>query len=126
MFSTFDSKEQLYLGVEAKILVEKNFLKRVATTELAEYTSVTGMRKFIEGIYKKRGLMIGYIIEGSPGAVVEQINKRIEADSFYSITDKLVKTQVVKEFEHTYCSNHISRIPYSLPHLFLDFSLHEL
>lgn len=125
MFSTFDKNEQLYVGVEAKIVIERDFLKRVATTELAEYISLKGMRKFVEGIYKKRGVMLGYVIDGNPTIIVEKLNQKIESDTFYTRSEKLIKSELLEGFVHSYSSNHEPRINYNIQHLFLDFSSEE-
>jgi len=64
-FESWNSKYSIEYGVEAKVLVENDFLSRVASTLIREYVSNSGMGKYINGIYKKRGCMIGYVVEGS-------------------------------------------------------------
>lgn len=106
IFSSFTNLEQHYYGVEAKIILVNNFLKRKASSELAEYISTKGMRKFIDGIYKKRGCMVGYLVEGKEVDVVRKINARITSDSNYAKTEILVKnvpnTQNVQYYESTH------------------------
>jgi hypothetical protein len=121
VFSSFFNKQH-YFGVEAKIVIENNFLKRRATTELAEYISDKGMKKFINGVYKKRGCMIGYVMEGDLPTIANKINDRIKADTFYSGDACLKKKLLVKYFDSYFESIHIGYHANPLKHLFLDFS----
>jgi hypothetical protein len=84
MFSSFSTRGQHYFGMEAKIVIENNFLKRKTSTELAEYISNEGMKKFLNKDYLKRGCMIGYVMEGDLLTITTKINDRIAADTFYT------------------------------------------
>jgi hypothetical protein len=122
VFSSFNKSDQLYFAVEAKVVIENNYLKRIATTELAEYISNKGMRKFIEGIYKKKGCMIGYVMEGSPTVIVKNINEKIKIDSFYKDKPELKEKIIEAKFNLHYESDHSGYTENPLKHLFLDFT----
>lgn len=108
-------------GIEAKLLIENDTPSKTSTTLIEAYISVKGMRKFIEGIYSKRGCMIGYIIEGSPTAIVQKINERINADEFYKGVKVLIQKEAIEVFKHHYESEHIN-LDYPLKHLMFDFT----
>lgn len=49
-FESWNSKYSIEYGVEAKVLVENDFMNRVASTLIREYVSNSGMGKYINGI----------------------------------------------------------------------------
>jgi len=122
VFSSFSISKQFYFAVEAKIIIENNFRKRIATTEISEYISNKGMRKFIEGIYKKKGCMLGYVVEGNPAAIVKKINEKIRIDPFYKESAILEKKPLIEDFDCYYESTHSEYNNNPLRHLFLDFA----
>ena len=123
IFSSFSSGAQHYFGVEAKIVIENDYLKRKATVEISEYVSKKGMRKFLESVYKKRGCMLGYIIEGEAEAIVHKINDKIMSDSFYGSTGILKKGDGINGFEQYYESVHVNYDRNPLRHFFLNIAL---
>lgn len=125
VFTTFKKKQEYFFGVEAKIVIENNFLKRYATQELSEYISNKGMRKYLDGIYKKNGCMIGYVMEGSTDAIVKKINDIILSSNLFSNNEILGNRISIDAFEHCYESVHPLNLTQPLKHLFLDFSMVE-
>lgn len=120
-FENWNSKSHVEYGIEAKLLIENNFMNKVAKTLIREYVGDAGMQKFINGLYKKRGCMVGYVIEGEVGNIVIEINKEIE-----KILDKnqCLSKDNSKRFNHTdiYKSNHPNKLRYTLHHLMLAFN----
>lgn len=107
-------------GVEAKILTENNFKNRVATTLIKDYVSDKGMGKFINKLYDKRGVMVGYIVEGSNDEIIKNINTQVTNHfDAAQILQPVVDNQV--QHEQVYRSQHLGKIDYDLYHLMLDF-----
>jgi len=73
-FATFQSNKYLEYAIEAKILVENNFNSKNFSYLNAQYID-EGMDRFINNIYKVKGCMLGYVIEGNPDKIVAKINK---------------------------------------------------
>jgi hypothetical protein len=120
-FESWYSKSHVEYGVEAKLLIENDFLSRIASTLIREYVSDSGMGKYINGIYKKRGCMVGYIVEGNISNIIKKINKQIE-----KVMDKkqsLEKDNHLKsKHKEIYKSQHPGKLDYDLYHLMLDFN----
>lgn len=114
-FTNFNSKPRLKLGVEAKLLIERNTSSRNALFLTSEYVEDAGMGKFIKGIYEDDGFMIGYILNGSTEAIVLNINSKVT--STYSAKEQLNKTK--EHYISTYTLNGKMK---ELQHVFLDFS----
>lgn len=122
MLTTFASSDSVYFGVEAKILIEENFLKRNAKTELSEYISEKGMRKFIDGIYRKRGCMIAYIMQGEADRIVQKLNAIILSDSRFQSTETISGRHSIENYNECYISEHHTDSSFlSLKHLMLTF-----
>lgn len=120
-FESWNSQYSIEYGVEAKVLIENNFMSRKAATLIREYVADAGMGKFINGIYEQRGCMLGYIIEGKIPNIILKINARIEKvmeQSHCLISDNLLKCK----HEEIYKSHHAGKLDYDLFHLMLDFS----
>ncbi|MCW3103443.1 MAG: hypothetical protein JWO09_1883 [Bacteroidetes bacterium] len=121
VFENWNSDARVEFGVEAKLLVENDIQKRVANALIREYVSDAGMGKYINKLYNKRGIMVGYIVEGATSNIVVKINQQIE-DSL----NKKEVLQIVTEskFKHSeiYKSEHLGKIDYSLYHLMLNFN----
>jgi hypothetical protein len=120
-FESWNSKYSIEYGVEAKLLIEHNFMNRVASTLIREYVSNSGMGKYIIGIYKQRGCMIGYIVEGSIPKIIRNINTQIE-----KVMDnkQCLKKDSRLEFKQKeiYRSKHYGKLDYDLYHLMLAFN----
>jgi hypothetical protein len=123
-FESWYSKYPIEFGVEAKLLIENNFMNRVASTLIREYVSNSGMGKYINGIYKKRGCMIGYIVEGSIPNIIRKINTRIE--KVMDSKQYLVKDCSLKyKHKEIYKSRHQGKLNYDLYHLCQCKDFHE-
>lgn len=81
------------------------------------------MRKYIDGIYKKRGCMVGYLIEGMEDDVIKKINKRIVADSNYAQSEILVKKLQNGKYQQYYESNHSNYHGNPLRHFIFDIAI---
>lgn len=120
-FENWNSRFPVEYGIEAKLLIGNNFANKLAKTLIREYVGEAGMHKFINGLYKKKGCMVGYIIEGDINNIVIEINKKIE-----SLLDKnqcLAKDDS-KRFNRVdvYKSAHPAKLQYPLYHLMLAFN----
>ncbi|HNT70966.1 MAG TPA: hypothetical protein PKI83_04855, partial [Bacteroidales bacterium] len=51
-FIHFQSKPIVFIGVEAKLLIEENYKNKNANSLIKEYVEDKGMGKFINNIYK--------------------------------------------------------------------------
>ncbi|MCR6639608.1 MAG: hypothetical protein NVV82_11675 [Sporocytophaga sp.] len=117
-FIHFQIKPNSFFGVEAKLLVEENYKNKNANFLISEYVEDKGMGKYINKIYEKEGLMLGYILKGNPLKIVEKINFKI--NDVYSINDSLKHPYKFENFEpYLFISSHAQKK--ELIHLFLDF-----
>ena len=102
--------------------VENYFMGKIATTLIREYVSDAGMRKYIDGIYKQRGCMIGYVVEGE---VLRTLLKKSMLEIRTSLTNEqcLIRDNS-KKFQHRdiYKSEHPNKLDYILYHLMLQFN----
>lgn len=122
MLTTFASDE-VYFGVEAKILIEEDFLKRKAKSEALEYISQKGMRKFIDGIYRKRGCMVAYIMQGEAAGIIQKLNAFIQSDAKYTSSEIISEKHIINGYKECYISQHASPNTKQLRHLMLSFTL---
>ncbi len=121
LFESWNSKHPVVFGVEAKLLIENDFRGRMVSTLVREYVSEAGMGKYINGLYKRRGCMIGYIIEGNIPNIVEKINNQIE--KVFNKKQCVKKDNSLKyKHKEIYKSQHKGNLNYDLYHLMLDFN----
>jgi len=120
-FESWNSKLSVVFGIEAKLLIESEFRGRKVSTLIREYVSDAGMGKYINGLYKRRGCMIGYIIEGNIPNIVGKINNQIEK---VFNNKQCVKKDNSLKYKHKeiYKSQHKGKLNYDLYHLMLDFN----
>lgn len=120
-FKSWSTPRKVKFGVEAKLLIENNSFGRLTATLINEYVSQKGMGKFINGIYKNRGCMVGYVVEGEIATIVERINHRIET---ILTKDQRLFRDTSKKFQsdELYKSEHTPKLDYTLYHLMLQFS----
>lgn len=120
-FESWNSKYSVVFGIEAKLLIENDFRGRIVSTLVREYVSDTGMGKYINGLYKRRGCMIGYVIEGDIANIVVKINNQIQ--KVFS-KKQYVKKDISLKYKHKeiYKSQHKGKLNYNLYHLMLDFN----
>lgn len=72
-------EEDQYYGIEAKILVEKNWNTRRAKYLQKRYID-TGIDNFVNGNYSHKvnvGCIAGYVVQGSGKAIVKKINEML-------------------------------------------------
>ncbi len=120
-FGNWSTPKRIEYGVEAKLLVENDFMGRKLKFLIEEYVGDAGMNKYISGLYKQRGCMVGYIVEGEINKIIAKINKQIE--SIFDTTQKLAKENS-SNFIHKeiYKSIHKGKLKYAMFHLMLDFN----
>jgi hypothetical protein len=118
-FIHFQLKPSIYLGVEAKLLVEDNYKNKNAKILVAEYIEDKGMGKYINNIYEKEGLMLGYVIQGKSSNIVEKINLKIT--EAYTLNDILKHTNKFNKTEPYICISNHDRTKKLLIHIFLNF-----
>lgn len=118
-FIHFHLKPNSFFGVEAKLLVEENYKNKSASFLISEYVEDKGMGKYINKIYEKEGLMLGYILKGNPLKIVEKINDKIT--SIYSINENLKHSTKYGNFEPYTCISSLINTKKELIHIFLNF-----
>lgn len=120
-FGNWNTPKRIEYGIEAKLLVENDYLGLKSKFLVEEYVSERGMNKYITGIYKQRGCMIGYIVEGETTLIVNKINEEIERvlDSSQKL---LIETTQFFQHNAVYKSFHKEKLIYPLFHLMLDFN----
>ncbi|HEY5371875.1 MAG TPA: hypothetical protein VIJ75_23065 [Hanamia sp.] len=119
-FGNWSTPIRIEYGVEAKLLIENDFAGKKSKFLIEEYVGIKGMNKYISGIYKERGCMLGYIVEGNIGEIVEKINTQVE--NVFEANQKLLKENS-SNFKHKeiYKSIHQQKLKYPMFHLMLDF-----
>lgn len=120
LFMNFEVRPKAKFGVEAKLLLSKNKGNKKSSKLISEYISNKGMGKYINGIYSKNGLMLGYVLDGNSCEVVDKINVKILKE--YSSQDVLSKLSE-KDFPYNsvICTSEHSLMSTSLFHVLLNF-----
>ena len=119
-FENWYFKHPIEFGVEAKLLIENNIMNRIASTLVREYVSNAGMGKYINGIYEKRGCMIGYVVEGDIPNIIIKINVQVE--KVMNKKQCLTRDSRLKsKHKEIYKSQHQGKLDYDLYHLMLAF-----
>jgi len=99
-------REDVYYSIEAKILVEEHYGKRSSSVLRARYVD-TGIDSFVKGKYSqrtRRGCLAGYVIQGNPVIIVDNINKLLLNRSRNSET--LQRAQEISNYSYCYRSEH--------------------
>ena len=120
-FGNWNSPKRIEYGIEAKLLIENDFMGKKAKFLVDEYIGDAGMNKYISGIYKNKGCMVGYAVEGGINAIVDKINKQIKT-TFDA--KQILSKESHSKFSHKeiYKSVHKEKLNYILFHLMLDFN----
>lgn len=120
-FGNWSTPKRIEYGVEAKLLTENDFMGRKSKFLIDEYIGEAGMNKYISGIYKSMGCMVGYVVEGKINVIIDKINKQIE--SIFDAKQILYKGALSK-FNHQeiYKSVHKEKLNYTMFHLMLDLN----
>ena len=110
--------------VEAKNLIENNCAKqgrksKLSAKKIQERYISTGINHFISGEYPSNGCMLGYVIEGTPTRIVENINEILLQATRSDETLKKEELDI-PYIEEAYISVHLN--DYVLHHYFLQFS----
>jgi hypothetical protein len=116
--------EDIYYGLEAKILVETNWKKRDASYLYRRYIN-TGIGNFINGRYShemSRGCITGYVLQGSTPEIVSKINNLLLKDRRNK--EVIEKSNFIHDCPDYYKSRHIrttDKKKIELQHVFLTF-----
>jgi len=115
VFASFLIAKRLVYGIEAKILVENDFYSKRFSHLNSEYID-EGMDRYIKNIYKIKGCMVGYVIQGNPDKIIPKINSLL-------VKRKRIKEIIVGKFtfnglNYCYSSKHNGLI---LSHFLLPF-----
>jgi len=115
--------EDVYYGIEGKILVENNWRKRDASDSRRRYID-TGIDNFINGRYSDKmgiGCMVGYVVQGSASEIASKINNLLIRDG-RNIEN--IMLHAIDGCSDCYLSKHIRTTDYKeikLRHIFLTF-----
>lgn len=116
--------EDIYYGIEAKILVEKNWKKRDAGKLCKRYID-TGIDNFVNGYYSDkvpRGCITGYIVQGNATNIATKINNLLIGCGRKK--EVMKNPQLFNRCSNCYRSSHkriIDNEEIKLHHIFLMF-----
>ena len=102
--------------------------KRLAPDDLARLYVVEGIARFARGYYgatDKSGAMVGYIISGSPGAVLSRVNTYVERAHTMGASHTLKVADPIGWLNSVFASEHRRSSPFQpirLTHLFFDMT----
>lgn len=103
VFASFIVAKKLIYGIEAKILVENDIKTRKFSSLNSEYI-YEGINRYVNGIYKIDGCMIGYVVEGEPDNIVIKINNLLRK---YNRIEELIGSKFsLNGFNYCYNSSH--------------------
>lgn len=75
-------REDVYYGIEGKVLVENSWVTRDASSLRRRYIA-TGIDNFVNGKYSDKmgmGCMVGYVVQGSASEIASKINNLLIRD----------------------------------------------
>ena len=117
-------QEDIYYGIEGKILVEKNWQTRNASKLRARYID-TGIDNFVNGRYSvevPRGCIVGYVVQGAVAQISQKINNLL---IYRGRKDEcLAGVESINNCPDCYKSAHAritDKKQLNLYHIFLDF-----
>lgn len=111
--------EDAYLSIECK---------RLAPNDLARLYVVCGVDRFVRGYYGAKsqiGAMVGYIVNGTPNAVLGRVNGHISRNPIMGPGQVLAPANPIKWLDSVYSSSHMRPFPLDtirLSHLFFDMN----
>ena len=111
--------DDAYLSIECK---------RVAPDDLARLYVVCGINRFVRGYYGAKtqvGAMVGYVIRGTPGAVLMRVNEHVARTPAMGPEHTLMPAPSIGQLTTVFESNHPRPLPLQtirLTHLFFDIS----
>ncbi len=115
--------EDVYYGIEGKILVENNWRTRDANKLHRRYIA-TGIDHFVNGRYSDKmgiGCMVGYVVQGNASEIASKINNLLIRDGR---NKENIMLHAIDGCSDCYLSNHIRTTDYKdieLRHVFLTF-----
>ena len=111
--------EDAYLSIECK---------RLAPDDLARLYVVEGIGRFARGYYGAKtqfGAMVGYVIRGTPSAVLKGVNAQVERAPDMGSRQTLMPVDPIGWLSTVFASNHPRSSPFQtirLTHLFFDMN----
>jgi hypothetical protein len=115
--------ENVYYGIEGKILVENNWRTRDASYLRRRYID-TGIDNFVNGRYSDKmdmGCMVAYVVQGSASEIASEINNFLKRDGR---NKENIMLHAIDGCSDCYLSKHIRTTDYKkiqLRHVFLTF-----
>ena len=115
--------EDVYYGIEGKVLVENNWRTRNANKLHRRYIA-TGIDNFVNGRYSDKmdmGCMVGYVVQGSASEIASKINNLLIRDGR---NKENIMLHAIDGCSNCYLSKHIRTTDYKeieLRHIFLTF-----
>lgn len=116
-------REDVYYGIEGKILVENNWRTRDASYLRRRYIS-TGIDNFVNGRYSDKmniGCIVGYVVQGSASEIASKINNLLIR---HGRNKENIMFNAIDGCSDCYLSKHIRTTDYNeieLRHVFLSF-----
>ena len=116
-------REDVYYGIEGKVLVENNWRTRDASYLRRRYIA-TGIDNFVNGRYSDKmdiGCMVGYVVQGSASEIVSKINNLLIRDGR---NKENIMLHAIDGCSNCYLSKHIRTTDYKeieLRHIFSTF-----
>lgn len=111
--------EDAYLSIECK---------RLAPDDLARLYVVCGVDRFVRGYYGAKsqiGAMVGYIVNGTPTAVLGRVNDHISRHPSMGPEQVLTSANSIEWLDSVYSSSHPRPLPLDtirLSHLFFEMN----
>ena len=102
--------------------------KRLAPNDLARLYVVEGIDRFVRGYYgakAKTGAMVGYVISGTPNAVLDRVNTQVEKASAMGPGQTLMPADSIGWLSTVFASSHPRPSPFQtirLTHIFFDMT----
>ena len=102
--------------------------KRLAPDDLARLYVIEGIARFVRGYYGAKddsGAMVGYIINGTPTAVLERVNGHISSSPGMGPEQVLIPANPIRWLDTVFSSSHPRPLPLDtirLSHLFFDMN----
>ncbi|MCG7848042.1 MAG: hypothetical protein MIO93_02535 [ANME-2 cluster archaeon] len=116
-------REDVYYGIEGKVLVENNWRTRNASYLRRRYIT-TGIDNFVNGRYSDKmdiGCMVGYVVQGSASEIASKINTSLIRDGR---NKENIILHVIDGSSDCYLSKHMRTTDHKeieLRHVFLTF-----
>ena len=102
--------------------------KRLAPDDLARRYVASGIGRFVQGYDGEQahvGAMVGYVIRGTPDAVLKRVNAQVKRATAMDSQHTLILTGAIGPLSTVFESNHPRSQPFQtirLTHLFFDMN----